>query len=76
MEEIDFVLFHISLNGVGDRTGVIENVTTKCLLLWILNLLLFLAEEEVLKTCCWYITYKSFSFPVVFGDDDCRPPVH
>lgn len=29
MEEIDIVLFHISLNGVGDRTGVIENVTTK-----------------------------------------------
>lgn len=29
MEEIDIVLFHISLNDVGDRTGVIENVTTK-----------------------------------------------
>lgn len=29
MKEIDIVLFHISLNGVGDRTGVIENVTTR-----------------------------------------------
>lgn len=28
MEEIDIVLFHVSLNDVGDRTGVIENVTT------------------------------------------------
>lgn len=29
MKEIDIVLFHISLNGVGDRTGVIENVTAR-----------------------------------------------
>lgn len=32
MKEIDIVLFHISLNGVGDRTGVIENVTTRSVL--------------------------------------------
>lgn len=46
MEEIDIVLFHISLNGVGDRIGVIENVTTKCLLLGILNLLHFWQKKK------------------------------
>lgn len=45
--------------------------------LWILNLLSFLAEEAALKACCsWYITYRFFSFSVLFGDDDRRPPVY
>lgn len=29
MEEFDIVLVHISSCGVGDRTGVVENMTTK-----------------------------------------------